>query len=143
MRLTKESEYALLGLAVLASKELGEETSLAAVAESQRVPRDFLAKIFQKLTRHGLLSSGRGRGRGYALARRPEKISIRDVLEAVEDPEKLQECVLWQEHCADEDPCPLHERLKELRPAILSLLEEVTLADYVSDSRHLANHLSH
>lgn len=142
MRLTKESEYALLGLAVLASKDQGEETSLAAIAESQRVPRDFLAKIFQKLARHGLLAAGRGRGRGYALARRPRDISIRDVLEAVEDPDKLQECVLWQEHCADEDPCPLHERLKEVRPVILSLLEEVSLADYVTDSRHLANHLS-
>lgn len=142
MRLTKESEYALLGLAVLASKSPGEEISLADIAESQRVPRDFLAKIFQKLARHGLLASERGRGRGYALARRPDDISMRDVLEAVEGTEKLQECFLWQEHCADEDPCPLHDRLKELRGVVFSLLEDVTLADYSADSEHLNKHLS-
>ena len=142
MHLTKESEYALLGLAMLAAKGPKEETSLAAIAESQRVPRDFLAKIFQKMARHGLLASGRGRGGGYALARPPADISMRDVLDAVEGPAKLNECFFWGEHCADDDPCPLHEWMKEVRPAILSVLEEVTLEDYVADSPHLSAHLN-
>ncbi|UCG75179.1 MAG: Rrf2 family transcriptional regulator [Gemmatimonadota bacterium] len=141
MRLTRESEYALIGLAALAGRPPGVEEPLATIAESHGIPREFLSKIFQKLARHGLLISGRGRGRGYALARRPEEISMCDVLEAVEGPEKLQECILWHEHCADDDPCPLHHCLKEIRPALLDLLKDVTLADYVADSAHLELHL--
>ena len=142
MRLTKESEYALLGLAALATEPPGRSLSLAAVAEGQRLPREFLSKIFQKMVRHGLLVSGRGRGSGYALARSASRITVREVLEAVEGPRMLQQCLLWQEHCVDENPCPLHHRLKELHPVIVSMLESVTLADYVADSDHLQDHLS-
>ncbi len=142
MRLTKESEYALLGLAALAAEPPGGAVSLSSVAESHRLPREFLSKIFQKLVRHGLLTSGRGRGSGYALTRSPSSITLREVLEAVEGPRMLQQCLLWQEHCADENPCPLHYRLKELHPVIVSMLETVTLAEYVADSNHLKDHLS-
>ena len=145
MRLTKESEYALLGLAALATEPIGSVVSLAAVAEANALPRTFLAKIFQKLARHGILTSERGRGRGYALARPPDSITMREILEAVEGSDLLQRCLLWQEHCADEDPCPLHYRLKELRPALESLLQTVTLADYMTESTHMSlvkDHLS-
>ena len=141
MRLTKESEYALLGLAALAAVPAGGLKSLGDIAENQRLPREFLSKIFQKMVRHGLLVSGRGRGSGYALARAPTSITLREILEAVEGPRMLQQCLLWQEHCADENPCPLHHRLKELHPVIVSMLETVTLAEYVADSNHLQEHL--
>ncbi len=142
MRLTRESEYALLGLAALAAEPPGGALPLSAVAERHRLPREFLSKIFQKMVRHGLLVSGRGRGSGYALARSASRITVREVLEAVEGPRMLQQCLLWQEHCADENPCPLHYRLKELHPMIVSMLEAVTLAEYVADSDHLQGHLS-
>ena len=54
MQLTRESEYALIGLSALASEPVGSVVSLAAIAEAKDLPRTFLAKIFQKLARHGI-----------------------------------------------------------------------------------------
>ena len=137
MQLTRESEYALIGLSALASEPVGSVVSLAAIAEAKDLPRTFLAKIFQKLARHGILSSERGRGRGYALARPPDSITMREILEAVEGSGMFEQCLLWPVHCHDENPCPLHYRLKELVPPLRSLLEQITLSEYMAESPHV------
>ena len=141
MRLTKESEYALLGMAHLVSQPSGSLVSLGRIAESEGLPQTFLSKIFRKLARHDLLISGRGRGRGYALARDAEKIAIREIFEAVEGPSMLGQCLLWAGECSDDDPCPLHHWLNDLRPTLAGLLDELTLADYVADSEHFKVHM--
>jgi Rrf2 family protein len=137
LHLTRESKYALLGLAVLAAGPVGKVTSLAEIADAQDLPANFLAKIFQKLARHGLLVSQRGRGRGYVLARSPRAIRMREILEAVEGPSLFDRCLLWNGHCGDTNPCPLHYRLKQLRPAVESILNQVTLAEYLAASQRL------
>ncbi len=136
MNLTKESEYALRGMAWLATHPPGEVVSLAEIAEVQQLPSTFLAKIFQKLARHGFLEAERGRGSGYALREAPSNIRVREVLEAIEGPLALKRCVLWTGTCSDSDPCPLHHRLKEFRSQIDRVLDEVTLAEYVELSIH-------
>ncbi len=135
MRLTRESKFALLGLAYLARRPSGKLTPLAEVATAQDLPVSFLSKIFQKLGRAGLLISERGRKSGYALARPGAEIRIRDVLEAVEGRDIFQRCLLWNGSCGDTNPCPLHFRLKELRPSLESIFSEVTLDQYLSQSR--------
>jgi len=135
LHLTQESKYALLGLASLAASPPGRLTSLHEIAAAQDLPLNFLSKIFQKLARHGLLASGRGRGRGYGLARSPREITMREILEAVEGPNVFSRCLLWSGHCADTNPCPLHHRLKQLRPAVEGVIDGVTLAEYIATSR--------
>jgi Rrf2 family protein len=142
MHLTKESEYALLGLAALASRPSGSVVSLAVIAETEGLPRTFLSKIFRKLSRHQLLTSARGRGRGYALARPPESIPIQEVLNAVEGSSVFRQCLLWSGNCSEDDPCPLHPWLTELRPGLEAVLEQTTLADYMAHSGHFKSHIS-
>lgn len=108
MQLTRDSECALAGLAFLATMPDGVLVPLATVAEARRLPASFLAKIFQRLARHGLLNADRGRCRGYGLTRPRRSITMREVLEAVEGPRLLQRCLLWRAHCDDLNPCPLH-----------------------------------
>lgn len=129
MRLTRESEYALLGLAFVASRPNGEVVRLAEIAAAGRLPQTFLAKTFQKLARHGLVVSHRGPGRGYALARCPEKISLREVLEAIEGPDLFTRCLFWNTHCSDTKPCLLHRHMKNLVPDVSGALERLSLAD--------------
>ncbi len=111
MNLTRESEYALKGLARLATYPVGTMVPMAEIAAEQQLPTTFLAKIFQKLARHGLLDADRGRGSGYMLRGEPSSIRVRDVLEAVEGPMALKRCLLWTGHCSEAEPCPLHHRL--------------------------------
>ena len=131
MRVTKESEYALRGLAVLANNPFGEVTSLARIAEEQGLPPSFLAKIFQKLARHGLLLAARGPGSGYSLSRPAESITLKEILESVEGPELFEHCMLWSGH-GEDNPCPLHEHLKTVLPALIACLDAITLAEYAA-----------
>ena len=134
MNLTRESEYALKGLARLATYPVGTTVPMAEIAAEQQLPTTFLAKIFQKLARHGLLEAERGRGSGYMLSREPAGIGVREILEAVEGSMALKQCLLWSGHCSESEPCPLHYRLKCVRSQLDEVLNEVTLAEYVEVS---------
>lgn len=136
MRLTRETDYALRGLSVLAGSPFGAVRSLADVAAGERLPGSFLKKIFRKLVRHGILRSSRGAGHGYALARSPEAISLLEIVEAVQGPDELNHCVFWSGHCGGANPCLLHDRWLAVRPLMRALFEGTTLAD-VARSRRL------
>jgi Rrf2 family protein len=129
MKLGRESAYAIEGLLDLAARPPGKATLLRDIAASRGVPRSFLAKIFQRLTRSGIVVSSRGAIRGYALARPPKEIKLKDILVAIEGPDLFNRCVLWHDRCADDNPCPLHERWKRVeRQVVEELMERTTLA---------------
>ena len=130
MKLGRESAYAIEGLLVLAKKPLGTAMLLRDIAASRGVPKSFLAKIFQKLTRSGIVSSSRGAIRGYALARRPKEIKVKEIFVAIEGPDLFDRCFFWSDRCADSNPCPMHFRLKRVKRQIIGkLMERTTLAD--------------
>ena len=91
----------------------------------------FLAKVFQKLTRHNLVRSHRGAIRGYALARPAETIRLREILEAIEGPDLFERCIFWSGRCGDQNPCRLHQRWAKIRPQLEAVMEETTLAQVV------------
>jgi len=86
MRLSRRARYALCGVFDLAFNGLGEPVRVAQIGERQGIPYRFLEQIFQDLRRADLVSGKRGPGGGYVLARPPEEITLRDVVEAVEGP---------------------------------------------------------
>jgi Rrf2 family protein len=137
MHLTRESEYALLGIAYLAEARGDAPVSIAEIARMRELPAHFLSKIFQKLARAGLVIGGRGRGRGYRLGRPPSEIRMREILEAVEGEECMKGCFFWQGYCGDANPCPLHHRMRDLHEQIRELMDEVTLAEYLEGADHV------
>lgn len=86
MRLSRRARYALCGVFDLAFNGLGQPVRVAQIGERQGIPHRFLEQIFQDLRRAGIVSGKRGPGGGYVLTRRPEEITLRDVVEAVEGP---------------------------------------------------------
>jgi Rrf2 family protein len=134
MNLTRESEYALRGLARLGTYPPGSMVPHSVIAEAEHLPPTFLAKIFQKLARHGVLEAERGRGSGYALRDLPAATRLSDIFEAVEGPEALKRCLLWGGHCTDTTPCPLHNRLRPLHDRLDAVLNDLTLADFLSET---------
>lgn len=129
MKLGKESRYAIEGLVILANKPVGTIMQLQDIAEAAEVPPNFLAKIFQKLHRGNILMSSRGAVRGYALARRPTAIKMKDVFVAVEGRDVFDRCLFWRDPCADLSPCPMHFEWKRVRRAIAGLMQRTSLAD--------------
>lgn len=129
MKLSKESQYGLAGVAFLASQPPGTIVQAGPLADAGGLPATFLAKTLRKLTRHGVLKSFRGRKRGYALARPAHEISVREVLEAIEGPDLFERCVFWSDACEDDSPCLLHETWKTVRPVMASLMERISLEE--------------
>jgi Rrf2 family transcriptional regulator, iron-sulfur cluster assembly transcription factor len=129
MKLGRESEYALKGLRALAQQRIGATILLRDIAQAADVPETFLAKIFQKLAKAGVLQSSRGAVRGYALARPPAEIKLKDIFLVTEDDDILERCIFWSDNCADANPCPLHSQWKPVRRQILNIMNNNSLAD--------------
>src|SRR5512132_4322181 len=129
MRLSRESEYGVEGMRVLATRPGGSVMLLEEIAEAGELPVHFLAKIFQKLGRHHLVRSHRGAVRGYSLGRLPAAITMREIVEAIEGPGLFERCAFWPSRCDSDDPCPIHRQWGELlRPALKDILDGITLA---------------
>ena len=86
MKLSRETEYSLMGLVHLAQQPEGMVMQPTAIAEARGLPQSLLAETFRKLTRYGLVRSLRGATRRYILSRSTNEITLSDVLEAVEGP---------------------------------------------------------
>ncbi len=128
MHLSRESEYGLRAMIYLAQQPPETVLTLHQIAEARDLPVGFVAKTFQKLGRHGLVRSFRGRQRGYRLARDPSEINIRDLLVAVEGPDIFERCIFWGRRCGESTHCLLHEGWREIKPHLTHFLETVSLA---------------
>jgi len=84
MRATQQVRYAIYGIFDLAYNGGARPVPLIEVGRRQVIPARYLEQIFQKLRRAGLVTSKRGPGGGYQLARRPEEITLREVVRAVQ-----------------------------------------------------------
>lgn len=122
-------EYAIRALAYLALSPNRQPAQGQEIASAENIPAPVLGKILQGLVRKGLLHSRRGPGGGFRLARRPELITLRDVVAAVDGLDHFLECAVGLERCADDAPCPLHDTWKGLRTQIMSYLEKTSLAE--------------
>jgi len=93
------------------------------------VPRPFLSKILRRLTAAGLLTSQKGHGGGFSLAKAPEQIRFVDVLRAVDFHPTADHCLFGWENCDEGNPCPLHPEWAVLKEAIEEWARTRTLAD--------------
>jgi Rrf2 family iron-sulfur cluster assembly transcriptional regulator len=123
------TEYAMRGLAELALRGGGKSMLLEQLIAGTDLPRDFLAKIFQKLVRASILTSAKGRGGGFALARPDHQITLMEIVEAVEGPSTFDRCVVGLAACNDHMPCPQHDLYKPIRQRLKAYLETTTVAD--------------
>jgi Rrf2 family iron-sulfur cluster assembly transcriptional regulator len=126
---SKPCEYAIRALAYLARLRNDGAAQAKEIAKAEGLPAPVLGKVLQELVRKGLLESRRGPGGGFRLARRPQLITLRDVVAAMDGLDQFLECAVGLEQCSDESPCPLHDTWKGLRTQMMNYLEVTTLAD--------------
>jgi Rrf2 family protein len=110
----------------------GNYVMLNNLVERTTLPREFMAKIFRQLVEGGVLTSAKGPGGGFTLARAAKDISLLDVIEAVDGASPVEGCVVGLARCNDAMPCPQHELFKPVRQRLRSYLSNTTLADTAS-----------
>jgi Rrf2 family protein len=131
MKFSKSTELAIHGLWLLASKRPGL-LLISKMAAAQGVSESYLAKIFQKLARKGLVRSTRGKRGGFTLAKEPKEISVADVVRAVEAEEPLYDCMDENRGCRGRAGCLLRQVFDRAERRMFTALEETSLADLVS-----------
>jgi len=132
MVLTRAGDYGIFGVIYLAKQPRGKIVSLSEVSKAEDIPEKFLAKIFQHLTRSGLIRSHRGARGGFSLARPANKIAVKELLEAIQGPLYFARCLSELEDCDRKDICKLREVLQKAQDNTMKILTQNTLADLVS-----------
>ena len=129
MQITRSEEYALKGLIFLASQPREKLALVSEISKAKRIPETYLAKIFQRLSKAGLLRSARGLNGGFSLGRPASQITMKHVIEAIEGPIALNRCLIRKGECEEEDRCPLHDVLGEAQERFLEVLDRTTMED--------------
>jgi len=131
MQITRSGEYGLRGLLFLAKQPPEKITLVSEISRSQNIPGTFLAKIFQRLSKAGLLRSIRGAKGGFSLGKPANEITMREIIEALEGPIALNRCLLKEGECAEEKGCPMHQVWEEIQRRFLEILDRTTMEDLV------------
>jgi Rrf2 family protein len=133
LQFSQSIDLALHGLWALVRLEAPHLVLVSDIARTQNVSASYLAKVFQQLSRAGLITSVRGKHGGYALARPPSAITVGDVVRALEASQPMYQC-LAQERCCDAVPdCLLLQVFAKAERQMYAALDEVTLADLLTD----------
>lgn len=101
MQITRQADYAVRAVLCLAKHGPSERVTTAQIGREQHIPQTFLAKIMARLSVAGIVHSTRGSHGGMSLARPADEISLLDIVEAIDGPMRLNECV------SDPGACPL------------------------------------
>ena len=124
----KQTETAIAALSRLAEvwDEGRTRLSAAEIADQRGLPRAMVAKILSTLSQASLVDGSPGPGGGYALARAPHLIRLREPHELFEREDVSTNCPFGGGVCGVGEPCAMHDRLKTMHGAIRKLLEETT-----------------
>lgn len=107
MQITRQADYAIRAVLYISKQAGNQRAATSQIAQAQHIPPSFLAKIISQLSIAGLLQTSRGARGGVVLAKAPQEISLLDVVEAIDGPIALNECVNDEHACNFGDDCPL------------------------------------
>ncbi len=139
MKLSLRGEYALRALIVLGQNDGNGVVRIQTIAKRQNIPQRFLEQILNDLKAGGFVESKRGVAGGYRLARTPESIPLAPVIRHIEGALAPLLCASEKFYqpcsCPDEASCAIRSVMKEVRDAIVKILDHTTLADLCERAR--------
>ena len=128
MQITRQADYAVRAVLHLASNG-DQRIATSMIAEKQRIPPSFLAKIISQLSIAGLLHTSRGARGGVTLARDAKDITLLEVVEAIDGPIQLNECVGDGGICSFDETCPLRPVWCDAQEELVGRLKSTNFAD--------------
>jgi Rrf2 family protein len=134
MQITRQADYALRAIYHLTKLEPTQRAATSQIAQEQRIPPSFLAKIISQLSIAGLIHTSRGARGGVTLARKPEEITILEVVEAIDGPIALNECTTTPESCPFGDNCPLRKLWCGTQSELVEKLRNTTFAQFMAEA---------
>ena len=137
IRLSRITDYGIVLMAHLAEQPPGAPCNAREVAVETRLPLPVVSKVLKSLARAGLLVSQRGAKGGYALARPAARISVPEMIAALEGPIGLTECSQHPGACRQEHTCHVRAPWQRISRAVQSSLDRISLADLVTPGSNI------
>ncbi len=134
LRISKLTDYGIVLLVHFARETKGATLNAREMALATELPLPVVSKMLKSLSSAALLASQRGSRGGYQLERNPAEISVAEIIEALEGPIALMDCVAGPGHCDQEGHCSLRTPWQRINRAVQTTLREVTLADLAMDA---------
>lgn len=132
MQITRQADYAVRAVLHLARAGNMERAATSTIAKEQNIPPSFLAKIISQLSIAGLLHTSRGARGGVTLAREAKEISLLEVVEAIDGPIQLNECVQNEGVCSFEDACPVRAIWCDAQDELVRRLKSTSFGDLIA-----------
>lgn len=146
MRLTTKGRFAVTAMIDLAMRQGNGPVTLSGISQRQAISLSYLEQLFGKLRRHEIVESIRGPGGGYSLARPAAKVTVADIIIAVDEPLDATQCG-GKENChgshADGARCMTHELWTTLNEKMVDYLDSVSLQDLVDQQRQKEQNVVH
>ncbi len=127
---SKQAELGIKAVLFLSVKPKGYLHNASEISKELKVPKEFVAKILQKLTHDGIVVSKKGKTGGFALKKHPREIKLLEIITSIDGNKAFEQCVLGFEYCSDEHPCPIHTKWASMRESIMEMLSEKSIADF-------------
>jgi Rrf2 family transcriptional regulator, iron-sulfur cluster assembly transcription factor len=118
----RTTSYALRALLYFAEFPIGKIFNSGEIAENTHLPKEYISKILQQLSKYNIVSSRKGKGGGFYLSKEVRDIKLIDVVIAVEDNFDLDLCVFGISKCSSACECPIHESYGKLKEEFKSML---------------------
>ncbi|MBD3304842.1 Rrf2 family transcriptional regulator [candidate division KSB3 bacterium] len=135
LQLTSRGNYGIVAVYYIARHSERGFISIDEIAENSEIPKPYLSKILQNLCRSGLLLSRRGSGGGFALARSPEHISLKDIIEVIEGKVYLVNCLLNPSQCERSTSCPISPIWLAIQNMVVEVIASITIDDIIHDEK--------
>jgi Rrf2 family protein len=134
MQITRQADYAVRAVLYLARMGNSERAATSTVAKEQNIPPSFLAKIISQLSIAGLLHTSRGARGGVTLARDPKDITLLEVVEAIDGPIQLNECVGSDGGCHFDENCPIKPVWCDAQEELVNRLKGTNFGDMLAQN---------
>jgi Rrf2 family protein len=141
--LSKSSKYALKAVLYLADNtDESHKLMVKDLSNPTQVPKAYLAKLLQALSKQNIISATKGPKGGYYLTKENRENTVYNVIEVIDGNQRIESCVLGIEECNAEHPCPLHSYVAPTRTAMLTTLKTMTIGELSLDLKKGTSFLS-
>ncbi len=132
MQITRQADYAIRAVLYISKLGANQRAATSHIAQEQHIPPSFLAKIISQLSIAGLLQTSRGARGGVMLAKKPEDITLLDVVESIDGPIALNECVTDQNSCSFGDDCPMRSIWCDAQDELVNRLRSTNFSQFAA-----------
>lgn len=138
MKLSTRGRYGIHAMYDLALNANCGPQSIKAIAEREAIPEAYLEQLIAILKKEKLVTSIRGAQGGYKLARKPEEITVGEVLRALEGGLAVVDCLLEEDTCGKSCACPSRIVWMKIRDGLNQIVDSITLQDMINDYERLS-----